>query len=219
MSSKSSLLSSSTADRIHAIDAHARHYDHDDAQFASVTPTALELLQQQPNRKLAGNSGKVGTLNNLGLAVAARSSLFGQTTADRIHAVEHKARAEGDAVDVTPGLDPADLAAVGGRRRLNFKRQLQRILMQGAGGFGGGFGGGGGSSLLTSRDFTDPLAQRKSNSAVTSMISQAVNGDMDVMSAVTARQQGSQKAWEMSLGKDRLEQLSSNTLAGRKLLL
>lgn len=224
LSSKSSLLSSSTANRIRAIDAHARHYGHDDGQFASVTPTTLGLLQQQPNRKLAAiGGGTGGTLHNLGLAVSTRSSLFIKTTADRIHEVEAKALGQDVAADLTPGLLPADLAAVGGRRHLFFKRQLQRMLMQGVGGFGGlggGFGGGsnGGSSRLNPRDVTVALQKRKDDAAVTSMINQAVNGDMDVMSAVTARQQGSTRALEMSLGRDRQQQLNGN-IAGRKLQL
>jgi hypothetical protein len=148
--------------------------------------------------------------------------LFGKTTADRIHAVEAKARGEDAAADLTPSLLTADLAAVGGRRRLNFKQQLQRILMQ-AGGFGGGGGlgggGGSGSSLMNPREMTEPLEHRKDSAALTSMINQAVDGNMDVMSAVMARQQGSARAWEMSLGKDLQQQLNDNIAAGRKLRL
>jgi hypothetical protein len=228
ISSKSSTIGSSTEDRIHAIDAHARHFDHEDAQLAGGTPTAQELLQQQPNRRLAANGGgKGGTLNNLGLTVSTKSSLLASSTADRIRAIAVKAEAGDDAgldaVVATPGLDPADLVAAGARRRLRFRSLLQRVLLQGGGlgGLGGGFGGGGGnggSNLLNARDITASLEQRKADAAVSSFISHAVNGDMDVMSAVMARRQGTSRAWEMSLGRDRQQQINGGN-TGRKLRL
>jgi hypothetical protein len=151
ISTKSSAIAGSTADRIRAIDAHARHYDHlDAAQYVASTPTADELLQQQPNRRLAGKS------------------------------------------------------------------KLQRVLLQGGlGGLGGGLGGGGGSGGSSPRDITSGIEKRKQEAAVSSMISQAVNGDMDVMSAVTARQQGNLRAWEMSLGRDVQQQIQNGNLSGR----
>uniref|UniRef100_A0A383VG79 Uncharacterized protein n=1 Tax=Tetradesmus obliquus TaxID=3088 RepID=A0A383VG79_TETOB len=224
ISSKSSLLGGTTADRIRAIDASARHFDHEpQSAYAAATLTALELLQQQPNRRLAGNGGgKGGTLNNLGLAVSSRSSLLGGTTADRIRAIAVEAEA-GDEAQATDISAEAVLAAAGARRHPEgVKPRLQRVLLQagGIGSLGGGFGAasGNGGRLINTRDITESLEQRKADAAISSMISRAVNGDMDVMSAVTARQQGRARAWEMSLGRDSQQQLNGSN-AGRKLLL